>query len=172
MIQAVGQMQEMKNSRAGSGSTAYSQWEMRRSILALILPIIYCVLDALGTFADSIVLETLDENSANVAYELTFFVVGILSMCYVLFVKRDKPKARREIPKYIGACFETAGQFAYIFAIADSEHIMLSAPIISAYCVASVLWGRLFLKEKLSWKHYASILVVVIGIVIIGIFDI
>ena len=90
----------------------------------------------------------------------------------MLFVKRDKPKARREIPKYIGACFETAGQFAYIFAIADSEHIMLSAPIISAYCVASVLWGRLFLKEKLSWKHYASILVVVIGIVIIGIFDI
>ena len=93
-------------------------------------------------------------------------------MCYVLFVKRDKLRVKREVPKYIGACFETAGQFAYIFAIADSEHIMLAAPIISAYCVASVIWGRIFLKEKLSWKHYASILVVVVGIVIIGIFDV
>jgi len=35
-----------------------------------------------------------------------------------------------------------------------------------------VVWGRLFLKEKLSWKHYACILLVVIGIVIMGILDI
>ena len=48
----------------------------------------------------------------------------------------------------------------------------LAAPIISAYCVASVLWSRLFLKEKLSWKHYAMIALVVIGIVMIGVFDI
>ena len=38
-------------------------------------------------------------------------------------------------------------------------------------CAASVLWSRLFLKEKLSWKHYAMILLVVIGIVIMGVFD-
>ena len=47
----------------------------------------------------------------------------------------------------------------------------MSAPIISAYCAASVLWSRLFLKEKLSWKHYAMIALVVIGIVIMGVFD-
>ena len=45
-------------------------------------------------------------------------------------------------------------------------------PIISAYCVASVLWSRLFLKEKLSWKHYLMIGLVVAGIVILGIYDI
>ena len=27
-----------------------------------------------------------------------------------------------EAPKYIGAICETAGQFAYIYAIADTEH--------------------------------------------------
>ena len=47
----------------------------------------------------------------------------------------------------------------------------MSAPIISAYCAASVLWSRLFLKEKLSWKHYLMIALVVIGIVIMGVFD-
>ena len=71
-----------------------------------------------------------------------------------------------------GALFETAGQFAYIYALADEAHVALSAPIISAYCAASVLWGRIFLKEKLSWKHYVMIALVVIGIVMIGVFDI
>lgn len=71
----------------------------------------------------------------------------------------------------MGAIFETAGQFMYIHAIGDSEHVALSAPIISAYCAASVLWGRLFLKEKLSWKHYLCILLTVAGIVILGFYD-
>lgn len=47
----------------------------------------------------------------------------------------------------------------------------MSAPIISSYCAASVLWSRIFLKEKLSAKHYISILMVFIGIVIMGVFD-
>ena len=71
----------------------------------------------------------------------------------------------------MGAVFETAGQFAYIYAIADSSHLAMSAPIISSYCAASVLWSRIFLREKLSWKHYAMITLIVIGIAIMGIFD-
>ena len=76
-----------------------------------------------------------------------------------------------EAPKYIGAIFETAGQLAYIYAIADTQHLAMSAPIISSYCAASVVWSRLFLKEKLSWKHYAMIVVVVAGIAIMGVLD-
>ena len=73
---------------------------------------------------------------------------------------------------FVEGADETAGQFAYIYAIADTEHLAMSAPIISSYCAASVLWSRIFLKEKLSWKHYAMIALVVIGIVMIGVFDI
>ena len=143
-----------------------------KSFLAILLPVIYCLLDALGTFADSIVLETLDEDSANVAYELTFLVMGIICAFYVLVIKKQKLIARQEAPKYTGAIFETAGQFFYIYALADSSHVAFSAPIISSYCVASVLWSRLFLKEKLSWKHYMAIVVTVAGIIILGILDI
>ncbi len=143
-----------------------------KSFLAILLPVIYCLLDALGTFADSIVLETLDEDSANVAYELTFLMMGIICAFYVLVIKKQKLIARQEAPKYTGAIFETAGQFFYIYALADSSHVAFSAPIISSYCVASVLWSRLFLKEKLSWKHYMAIAVTVAGIVILGILDI
>jgi len=163
----------LRAARQEAGNFKYA-----KSWLALALPIAYCLLDAAGTFADNLVLEKLSyvvedfEASANVAYELTFLAAGIICFIYVVLIKRDKLVPKMELPKYTGAIFETAGQFAYIYAIADSEHLAMSAPIISAYCVASVVWSRIFLKEKLSWKHYAMIVLVVIGIVIMGVFDV
>ena len=143
-----------------------------KSFLALALPVAYCLLDAAGTFADNRVLETLDEGSANVAYELTFLFAAVVCFVYVVLIRRDRLIPKKEAPKYLGAVCETAGQFAYIYAIADTEHLAMSAPIISSYCAASVLWSRLFLKEKLSWKHYAMIALVVVGIAIMGVFDV
>jgi len=159
--------EELRAARQEAGN-----WKYSKSWLALALPIAYCLLDAAGTFADNLVLETLNEDSANVAYELTFFAAGVVSFIYAIIIKKQKLIPKMEAPKYIGAIFETAGQFAYIYAIADSEHLAMSAPIISAYCVASVIWSRIFLKEKLSWKHYAMIILVVIGIIIMGVFDV
>ena len=149
-----------------------SNYKYSKSLIALALPVAYCILDAAGTFADNRVLEILDEGSANVAYELTFLFVGILCFIYVVLIKKDKLVPKMEAPKYIGAICETAGQFAYIYAIADTAHLAMSAPIISSYCAASVLWSRIFLKEKLSKKHYLMIVLVVIGIAIMGFLDI
>ncbi len=162
-----------------------------KSVLAILLPLLYCLLDAAGTFADSLVLQKIDENSANVAYELTFFIVGIF--CFIFAIGWGAGKAheetgegicksvakgfkkcfffKREASKLIGATFETIGQFAYIMALADETHVMYSAPIISAYCVASVVWSSIFLKEKLSIKHYIMIGLVVVGVIIIGTLD-
>lgn len=164
---------ELRAARQEAGNYKYA-----KSWLALALPIAYCLLDAAGTFADNLVLEKLStvvenhEASANVAYMLTFLVAGGLSFIYVVLIRRDRLFPKMELSKYAGAIFETAGQGAYIYAIADTEHLAMSAPIISAYCAVSVLWSRLFLKEKLSWKHYAMILLVMIGIVILGVFDV
>ena len=147
-----------------------SNYKYAKSWLALALPIAYCLLDAAGTFADDMVLETLNEDSANVAYELTFLVAGIVCFLYTVVIKKQKLIPRLEAPKYIGAVFETAGQLAYIYALASGESA-LAAPIIASYCMVSVLWSRLFLKEKLSWKHYACIAVTFAGILIMGIYD-
>ncbi len=159
--------EELRRARQDASNHHYT-----KSWIAIALPVIYCLLDALGTFADSRVLETLNEDSANVAYELTFLIVGIVCAVYVLGIKKQRLIPKREVPKYTGAIFETAGQFAYIYALADTAHSALAAPMISAYCVVSVVWSRIFLKEKLSLKHYASVLLVVVGIVILGILDI
>ena len=147
-----------------------SNYKYAKSWLALALPIAYCILDAAGTFADDLVLETLNEDSANVAYELTFLIAGIVSFVYTVIIKKQRLLPKAEGPKYVGAAFETAGQLAYIYALASGESA-LAAPIIASYCMVSVLWSRLFLKEKLSWKHYTCILVTFAGILIMGIYD-
>lgn len=112
---------DLRRARQEKGNYKYA-----KSVLALALPIVYCLLDALGTFADSLVLETLNEDSANVAYELTFLFAGAVSAIYVLVIKKDRLVPKREAPKYVGAIFETAGQFAYIYALADTAHVALA----------------------------------------------
>ncbi len=147
-----------------------SNYKYAKSWLALALPIAYCVLDAAGTFADDLVLETLNEESANVAYELTFLAAGVVMFVYTCLIKKQPLVPKMEAPKYLGAVCETIGQLFYIYALASGESA-LAAPIIASYCMASVLWSRLFLKEKLSWKHYLCILVTFAGIVIMGVYD-
>ena len=97
-------------------------------------------------------------------------MAGIVAFVYTVLIKKQPLTVELEVPKYIGACFETAGQLAYIYALASGESA-LAAPIISSYCMASVLWSRIFLKEKLSWKHYTCIAVTFVGILIMGIYD-
>ena len=111
----------------------------------------------------------MDEEVANTAYEMTFLLMGLISFVYVVLIKKQPLTVRREGPKLLGAVCETAGQFAYVFAIAANA--IAAAPIISSYCLASVLWSRIFLKEKLSWKHYACILLAAAGIIILGVLD-
>lgn len=147
-----------------------SNYKYAKSWLALALPIAYCVLDAAGTFADDLVLETLNEESANVAYELTFLAAGAVMFVYTCLIKKQPLVPKMEAPKYLGAICETIGQLFYIYALASGESA-LAAPIIASYCMVSVLWSRLFLKEKLSWRHYLCIFVTFAGIVIMGVYD-
>lgn len=135
--------------------------------IAIMFPIFYCMADGLGTFADALVLNRyLAEKSANIAYEFTFLILAAGSLFYLVVIKKEKLKFSKEKPKLLAGVCETAGQFAYIFAI--GENAIVAAPLISSYCMFSVLWARLFLRERLVPKQYVSILVAVAGIVLLG----
>lgn len=159
----MGEDEEVKLKRQEKANVKYS-----KSWIAIVLPVLYCFIDAAGTVADTFILETLDENVANVAYELTFLACGGIAAIYVFAIKRDKPTVKREFPKVVGAVCETAGQFAYIMAL--SKNSVAAAPIICCYCALSVVWGAIFLKERLSWKHYLAIAITIAGIVLLGVF--
>jgi drug/metabolite transporter (DMT)-like permease len=142
-----------------------------KSILAFLLPIAYLIIDALGTVGDEVFFHYVDisDYSANSAFELTFFLLAIFSFVWVQFVKKDKVFAKKGSAVYLGGLCETIGQVFYMAVMfADYE---IGMPIISAYCVVSVLWSRIFLKEKLSIKHYIAIGVTIAGIILLGIFS-
>ena len=144
-----------------------SEIKCEKSLLAILFPILYCLIDGLGTFADGLLLDRyIDAEQANIAYELTFLIMAILAFIYVVLIKKQKIQILQEKPKILAALSETAGQFAYIFAI--QANAILAAPIISSYCILSLVWSRIILKEKLSLKQYIVIFIAAIGIAILG----
>ena len=149
------------------------------AIIAFCMPFIYALLDAFGSFVDIFYLddfattpligvtEDTIEDVANTSYELTFalFALGLF-----IFMKAKKVKfgpIPQHKDKILAAVFETAGQFTYVYALSGNGAI--AAPIISSVCVVSLLLSRIFLKEKLSWKTYAFIAVVIIGILLLAV---
>ena len=139
--------------------------------LVIMFPLFYCLLDGIGTFLDGVYLdklELIDENTALVAYEFTFLIYGIISYIY-LKIKKVKLNLFKEKYKISAAIFETLGQFFYVFAM--SGNATVSCTVIGSYCILSLLLSRIFLKEKLTWKEYVGILLVIIGIVILSFLD-
>ena len=153
-----------------------------KSVLAIVFPVLYLIIDAMGTFLDGLyfdfampeifytgITEETVEVVCNISYELTFMVVGILSAVYVLGIKKDKITLKNDKFKGVAAVFETIGQFTYVFAL--SGNAIVAAPAIGSYTVFSVLWSHLFLKEKLQKKQYFVIGMVLIGVILLAILD-
>ena len=151
------------------------------AIVAFCMPFVYALLDALGTFLDDAffliedvanspfvdVTEETIEAVANTSYELTFalFALGLF-----IFMKAKKVKfgpVKQNKDKVLAAVFETAGQFTYVYALGGVDAI--AAPILSSVCIVSLLLSRIFLKEKLSWKTYIFIAIVIIGILLMAV---
>ncbi|MEG1782706.1 MAG: EamA family transporter, partial [Oscillospiraceae bacterium] len=110
------------------------------------------------------------ETVCNISYEFTFMIVGILAAVYVLVIKKEKLTLERDKQKLMAACFETVGQFTYVFAL--SGNAIIAAPAIGSYTIFSVLWSHLFLKEKLAKKQYLVIGMVLLGVVMLAFLDI
>jgi uncharacterized membrane protein len=140
------------------------------SILAITFPILYAVLDALGTIGDGIYLDELSlisEDAALLAYEFTWLIYAIIALIYLTVIKKQKFNIFKEPVRTSAAVFETAGQFFYVYAM--SSNAVVAAPLIASYSIVSVILSRIFLKEKLSKLHYALIILVMIGIAVLGI---
>ena len=151
----------------------------RLAIVAFAMPFCYALIDALGSFLDIFFLEMetspligiTEENIelvANISYELTFAIVGL-----ILFIFMKCKKVPFELPKQkdkiIAAVCETAGQLTYVYAMSGNGAI--AAPILSCVCVVSLLLSRIFLKEKLTRKQYVFIGIIIVGILMLAVLE-
>ena len=154
----------------------------RIGFIAFFMPIIYCMIDALGTFFDAYYLDDLAstplrdvtedtlEAVANTSYELTFLIVAVILFCYMRFIKKEKMPVRQQGARTVAAIFETVGQFTYVYAMSDEA--IVAAPMVACYSIVSMILSRIFLKEKLTKAQYACIVVVMIGIAVLGFYDV
>lgn len=149
--------------------------------VAFMMPILYCIIDSLGTFFDGYYLDDIEttplknvteenfEDVANVAYMYTFLIVAVVIFIYLRLIKRERIELPKQKNRIIAAGAETLGQITYVYAI--SGVAVVAAPMISSYCIVSLILSRVFLKEKLTWKQYVSVGLVVAGIVALGVID-
>ena len=148
--------------------------------VAFMMPILYCIIDALGTFFDGYYLDDIAttplryvteenyEDVANVAYMYTFFIVAVIIFIFLL-IKKEKIEIPKQRDRALAAVAETLGQITYVYAI--SGNAIVVAPMISSYCIVSLILSRIFLKEKLTVKQYLMVGLVVVGILMLGIID-
>ena len=149
------------------------------AVIAFIMPFCYAVIDAVGSFLDIFFLEmetsplvgVTEENIelvANISYELTFAICGLILFAFMKWkrVKFELPKQR---DKVVAAVCETAGQLTYVYAMSGNGAI--AAPILSSVCVVSLLLSRIFLKEKLTKKQYLFIGIIIVGILMLAVLE-
>ncbi|WP_019243597.1 MULTISPECIES: EamA family transporter [Bacillus] len=140
--------------------------------LAILFPILYCLIDGLGTFADGVYLDELkliSEDAALIAYEYTFLICAFFSFIFLTCVKKERFSIFKERDKGTAAILETIGQFFYVYAM--SANAIIAAPLVASYSIFSIILSRILPKKKLNRKQYIIILFVVIGIALLGLSD-
>lgn len=149
--------------------------------VAFMMPVLYCIFDALGTYFDAYYLDDIAstplvnvteetfEDVANVSYELTFFMVAVLLLIYITVIKKEKFHIKKQGNNLAAAVFETIGQSFYVYAMSGNG--IVAAPMVAAYSIVSVILSRLILKEKLKGRQYAAVAVVMAGIILLGLME-
>lgn len=144
--------------------------EINLGAIALIFPIIYAVVDAFATFLDDVYLSTvLTPEEALISFELTFLAVALIALFYLIVIKKERYNLREERFNILGGIFETAGQFFYVYALSGNS--VVAAPLMSTDGIVAVIFGRLWLKEKLNKNQYITIIMITIGVFILGFFE-
>ncbi len=163
-------MERQADTEALQASNEIIEKKYQIGVLAITFPILYSLIDGLGTFADGIYLDELkliSEDSALLAYEFTFLIAAVLSYLYVKIIRKESFVIFKEYDKGLAAILETTGQFFYVFAMAGNA--IIAAPLIAAHGIFSVILSRIFLKEVLTIRQYFMIAIVMLGIILLGI---
>ena len=144
--------------------------EINLGAVALIFPIIYAIVDAFATFLDDVYLsKVLTPEEALISFELTFLAVALISLFYLVVIKKERYKLKEERFNILGGIFETAGQFFYVYALTGNS--VVAAPLMSIDGIVAVIFGRIWLKEKLNKNQYLTIVMISIGVFILAFFE-
>ena len=141
---------------------------------AILFPLLSAFFDALESVGDSLMVdEAAGVGIGSIDY-MRLWVLTYLLICIPLWIylsvkeKRPyQPFSRRDGLKLASGFTEVMAYTLYILAL-DREPFFVSF-LSSTYCVFSILFCRIFLKEKLSTGQYICITVIIAGLALFGI---
>lgn len=141
---------------------------------ALVFPLLYSLMSAGETVATGVFLDKTygyampEDDAVIIAGSVYILVTAVLWL--FLLVKEKKPYnpfAKNHLPMLGGAVFDNVGAVFYLYAIALNSVVTYS--VLCAYPVLTMIFARILLREKLSWKQYACLALVIIGAAIIAV---
>ncbi len=160
-------------------SAEEEQLQERRELVqygaaAILFPLMSAFFDALESVGDSLMVDA--EAGAGIGsidymrlWAATYLLICIPLWIYLL-VKEKKayqPFSKKEGLKLASGLAEVTAYTLYILAL-EREPFFVSF-LSSTYCVFSILFCRVFLKEKLSKGQYLCIAVIIAGLALFGI---
>lgn len=160
-------------------SAEEEQLQERRELVqygaaAILFPLMSAFFDALESVGDSLMVDA--EAGAGIGsidymrlWAATYLLICIPLWIYLL-VKEKKayqPFSKKEGLKLVSGLAEVTAYTLYILAL-EREPFFVSF-LSSTYCVFSILFCRVFLKEKLSKGQYLCIAVIIAGLALFGI---
>ena len=141
---------------------------------ALLVPLLYSFMEAGETVVTGLSVDKtygyeLPEGDAMIILGSVYVFMTVILWLFLL-VKEKRPynpfaKGRRLM--LVGAAFDNIGMGLYFFAMAINA--VVTDGSLAAYPVLTMILGHIFLHEKLSWKQYVCLVLVIAGAVLIGV---
>ena len=151
-----------------------AQTVKRYGAAAILFPLLSAFFDALESVGDSLMVDA--EAGAGIGsidymrlWAATYLLICIPLWIYLLIKEKKvyQPFSKKEGLKLASGLAEVSAYTLYILAL-EQEPFFVSF-LSSTYCVFSILFCRIFLKEKLSKGQYLCIAVIIAGLALFGI---
>ena len=146
----------------------------RGGALALLFPLVFCLVDAFDTFLCGAILggeigEGMGRVDFLALYSLTFVGIGLVCWC-ILYWKTGHPynPLRRQSANFRkAAALACCAQVSYVFAMAENP--LYTAPIVAGFGIVTVVISPRCLGERLSPAQYVAVALVLAGVLALGI---
>jgi uncharacterized membrane protein len=136
-------------------------------IIGILFALAYFVLDGVASFLDEYILEfNMEESEIIIAFSFIYYIIGIIVYIYGKLKYKDFNVSFDKF-KATGTIFETLGEYTYVYALASGNASIIS-PFIASYSAISIIFSRIFLKEKLRKGQYLFVTLIMVGIIILS----
>ena len=140
---------------------------------ALIVPLVYAFMEAGETVVTGLAVDKtygyeLPEGDAIIIFGSVYVLLTVVMWLFLLFKEKRpyNPFAKGRRLMLLASTCDNIGIVLYYFAMAINS--VVTDGSLAAYPVLTMILGHIFLKEKLSWKQYVCLVLVVAGAVLIG----